>query len=917
MAEMAVSLAIEQLLPLLRKEANLLTGIHKEFAYIKDELESIQAFLKDAEKRAAVEGDNIREGVKIWVKQVIGVAFRIEDIIDECMIYVPRKPCHPKCPESLHKIVQLIKTLIPRHRIGSEIRQIKSSVCKIKERSERYDFQIQPQESSGIQNAKWYDPRLVTLHMEEIDVVGFQESREKLIGWLVKGRVERTVVSVVGMGGQGKTTLAKNVFDSKEVSGHFACRVWITVSESYTIEGLLRDMLRKFSQSRDITTEMDRKSLIDEVRNYLQQTRYVIVFDDVWNMHFWNEIESAVIDNKNGSKIFITTRNINVALSCKKSSFVKVHELQPLTEEQSLELFTKKAFQFDKCCPKELIDISYDIVKKCKGLPLAIVAIGGLLSLRDKNAIEWKRFCENLSSELNKDSHLTGIKEILSLSYDDLPYHLRSCLLYFGLYPEDYEIESKILLRQWIAEGFVKEEKGKTLEEVAETYLSELINRSLVQTSLINIDGKVKSCRVHDLLRGMIFEKFEDLSFCCHISEDSQSSLSKQFRRLSIETNSNDLMASIEGSHVRSLLVFTDKEITEDFVNKITTKFKLLKVLDFKDTSLSFVPRNIGNLIHLKYLSFRNTDVKSLPKSIGMLQNLETLDVRGTDIHEMPKEISKLRKLLHLRGYTMSFIKLKDAIGEMTSLQSLRYVLLDAEEVVELFQELKKLKQLRELGLVRLRREHGSVLSSLVNEMQHLEKLHIREKPTNTNEVNIDLHLISCPPMLRDLRLYGKLEKLPEWIPKLQNLVELKLECSQLTDDPMESLKHMQNLLSLFIGHHGYEGQSLYFQNGGFHKLKELNIGNSSSLCSIIIDKGSLCSLRKLELWRNTKLKTVPTGIQHLEKLKNLNIWDMPTEFVQSIAPNGGKEHWIIEHVPFVEFYPPGGKSVRYLKTKN
>jgi disease resistance protein RPM1 len=205
MAEMAVSLAIQQLLPLLRKEANLLRGIHKEFAYIKDELESIQAFLKDAEKRAAVEGDNVREGVKIWVKQVIGVAFRIEDITDEYMIYEPRKPRHPKYPDSLHKIVQLIKTLIPRHRIGSEIREIKSSVCMIKERSDRYGFQIQPQESSGIQNAKWYDPRLV--HMEEIDVVRFQESREILIGWLVKGRVERTVVSVVGKGGQGDKCL--------------------------------------------------------------------------------------------------------------------------------------------------------------------------------------------------------------------------------------------------------------------------------------------------------------------------------------------------------------------------------------------------------------------------------------------------------------------------------------------------------------------------------------------------------------------------------------------------------------------------------------------------------------------------------------------------------------------------------------
>jgi len=109
------------------------------------------------------------------------------------------------------------------------------------------------------------------------------------------------------------------------------------------------------------------------------------------------------------------------------------------------------------------------------------------------------------------------------------------------------------------------------------------------------------------------------------------------------------------------------------------------------------------------------------------------------------------------------------------------------------------------------------------------------------------------------------------------------------------------------------------FENGGFRKLKELNIGNSSSLCSIIIYKGSLCFLRKLEFWRNTQLKTVPTGIQHLEKLHVLSIWDMRMliEFVQSIAPNGGKEHWTIEHVPIIEFYPAGDKSVRYLRTKN
>ncbi|KAL5077398.1 hypothetical protein RYX36_016382 [Vicia faba] len=278
----------------------------------------------------------------------------------------------------------------------------------------------------------------------------------------------------------------------------------------------MRDMLKELykqikDDSRQDISQMNQRSLISELRIHLQKKRYVFVFDDVWNKYFWDEIEHALIDNINGSKIFFTTRNMEVATYCKKSSFIEVHELQPLTDEQSFELFNKKAFQFDfdGCCPKELIDISFEITRKCKGLPLAIVAIGGLLSTKKKDAIEWKRFSENMTLELN-----TGIKQILSFSYNDLPFYLRSCLLYFGMYPEDYKVNTKRLIRQWIAEGFVKEERGNTLEEVAERYLSELIQRSLVQVSSVRIDGKPKSCCVHDLIRMMILEKCEDLSFC-------------------------------------------------------------------------------------------------------------------------------------------------------------------------------------------------------------------------------------------------------------------------------------------------------------------------------------------------------------------------------------------------------------------
>ncbi|RDY08271.1 Disease resistance protein RPM1, partial [Mucuna pruriens] len=553
MAEIALSFALEKLLSLLQEEAKLLWGIPKEFAAIKKELEYIQAFLKDADTRAAYKGDNANEGIKIWVKDLREASFLIEDVIDEYMLYVKQQPREPGCAALLSKIIRFIETLMPRRQIASEIQKIKSDVDEIMQRGKNYNFVNQPASSQSVQR---HDPRPDSRFLKDDEVVGFEGPRDKLISWLVEGPAKRTVISVFGMGGLGKTTLVGKVFNNAKVRAHFDSHAWITVSQSYTVEDLMRKLLIKLCKEEQKgppqhISEMDRDSLVDEVREHFQQKRYVVIFDDVWSAKLWGEVEPAMLDNNNGSRILITTRKMNVVDSCRNSPSNKVHELKPLSFEKSMELFCKKAFRCDNngCCPEDL----------------------------------------------------------------------------------------------WIAEGFVKDEEGKSLEEVAQQYLTELVGRSLVQVSLFSIDDKVKWCYVHDVLRDMILEKFQDLNFCQHISKENELVSSGMIRRLSITTNSNDLLGSIESSHIRSLFVFRGEKsrLSNEFVQRIPTKYRLLKVLHFEDSGWDFVLGNWENLAQLRYLKLGGspTTIENLLKCIGKLQNLETLDIRCSDFKKIPKEI--------------------------------------------------------------------------------------------------------------------------------------------------------------------------------------------------------------------------------------------------------------------------------------
>ncbi|PQM42684.1 disease resistance protein RPM1-like [Prunus yedoensis var. nudiflora] len=365
------------------------------------------------------------------------------------------------------------------------------------------------------------------------------------------------------------------------------------------------------------------------------------------------------------------------------------------------------------------------------------------------------------------------------------------------------------------------EQRGKTLEDIAKEYLIELIQRSLVQVSLVdNSNAKFRECQVHDVMReAVILLRSGDLSFSQFLEENSR--FNENFRHLSVYSNAYNIFGSIKNSRAHSLCFFNGIGESQ---NPLTTcsnlykRFKLLRVLDFEDSLLDNLPEEVGYMCHLKYLSLRNTRVKILPKSMGKLVNLETLDLKFSLVHQIPIEINKLPKLRSLLAYIedkskeFSFTKrrgvvIQDGIECWENLQKLYFV----EATDSLVKEVGNLKQLRRFGIQKLTIKQGKDLCVSIGKMPHLRSLEVQA--INSDEI-IDLQHISSPPQrLQTLFLIGRLEKLPDWIARLCLLTRLELYWSRLAGihDLLKVLQVLPNLMRLFI-YEAFSCEELHFE---------------------------------------------------------------------------------------------------------
>ncbi|KAL6201584.1 hypothetical protein ACLB2K_025297 [Fragaria x ananassa] len=911
MALSATDLLIGKLATILENEGTAISGVRDEVDKIKLELLSMKAFLEDAEAKKVQ-----TEGEKLWVASIRDLAYDVEDIIDEFMYHMYEKQIGGRLSRGLHKTIHAPSNILFRRKIAKKLQKITETIKAIPERNQRYGFGIAGGTSTTEDTYKWVQNQAESSFLvAEDELVGIEDKKQILMGWLMDKEQNQTVVSVVGMGGSGKTTLAAKTYTNDRVKKHFNCYAWITVSQTYVVVDLFRSLIKELHKSRkeDIPANLNAMShteLQDILVHYLESKRYLVVLDDVWDIKVWKEIRVSLCDKRLGSRIIMTTRKEDIA----SSSFgveSHVHHIQPLQNSDAWELFRRKAFStnHDKACPPELDLLARELVEKCEGLPLAVVALGGLMSSK-KSPDQWHGFYKSLNWHFNHNLLLNPLKSLLLLSFNDLPSQLKHCFLYCSLFPEDYLIARKRLIRLWIAEGFVEHTKGVTPEEVADGYLLELCFRSMLQVVERNETGRPKQVKMHDLMRELALSISEKEKFG-HVYDGREVMEDISTRRLAIHSTGNvgEIKFFLGMSKIRSLLIFADDMPSLSFLNKYLSRFKLLRSLDLEDFETDELPDAVVHLFNLRYLNLKGTSIKELPESIGRLRNLQFLNIKDSMIESLPQGITKLLNLRHLIMYrytrnSLEFKSFKFVSGTKAPSNICQLLKLQCLSVIEsegnIIKLIGNMTQLRSIGMSNVKERDEIDLWASIEKLTLLRSLEL----TATNEEEILPVVGKCPPLphLRHLCLSGRLQKAIPWFSTLHSLTTLQLHWSRLDveEDILPQVEALPNLTRLSLSN-TYVGEELCFRRG-FLKLIKLEWLNFALLKKITIEKGAMPNLHCLSVFHCLNLKTVPLGLEYLSNLQTLELLLVPVEIIRSMLP-GGVNRSQVQHIPEIRHY--------------
>ncbi|XP_078153420.1 putative disease resistance RPP8-like protein 2 isoform X2 [Carex rostrata] len=870
MAESIVKFVLSKLTDVVVKEALLLYNIDEQVETVTRQLGWIQAFMKDADKKQITD-----ERQKHWVKEMRDVAYLIEDAIDTFLSKISLKPEKPiGMMESMKKKLKTTKELPVVHKLVHEITKIQTRLTEIETSRVRYGINTLGEDSGEIK----LPIRPPVLPDIDPDIVGFKEDQDNIVKELLDETTKtRSVVSIWGVGGLGKTTLAQKVYNCDDIKTQFELRIWVAISQKFE----LIDILRKVAKQLQLPIDPSKQSndFLTEIHGSLRDKKYLIVFDDVWTDELWTQIGEALPNKNNGSRVLITTRSSEVAKDADPTC--EPYKLGFLTKELSVELFLKKALPNhdpNKSTFNDLCDITDQFVQKCGALPLALVVLGGLLSRKPHNYIAWSKVLQTMSWHANDGKKCS---EIIGTSYEDLPFALKSCFLYFAAFPEDCDIDAESLIRMWVAEGFIPQEDNRTLEETAESYLEDLVQRSLVQVKSRHFDGSIEHCCIHDLLRDLAIQKAKEDNFLVVYSHPDcdQQSLSRA-RRVAVHHPDCDKL--VMSQNLRTLLCFDGKVMPN------CSKQKLLKVVS-SNTSLESV--DVGmfeGLCQLRYLNLRGNlgdkctggddkyGKRYLEKVIGTMKCIQTLEVILVTRREtfptyiFPDCAWNMKELRHI--WTGSFRPELPPSTELSNLQTLGVVTTNESWKTRF----PHLPNIRTLDLLHDKSCSWMVVANFLGTLKNLISLNLNS--SFSGDI-FDMREFPFYQNLKSLTLYSNNNEMATDIVMLPpHLIYLEIRNFHFQQDVMPVLENLHCLKSLgLLGFNKPYNRKMRCSTKGFNQLEQLKLFCITVLEDWEIEEGALPILRELKI-KKCKELCVPQGLRHLTNLQKLEWWGVGDE---------------------------------------
>lgn len=782
-----LKVAGDKLVSLITSEFAAIMRVKKDLSELQDIHDEITSWLSLVCGRAIETDPSLR-----WVTKLTDLAYSIDDLLDEVQLEVEkRKIDRDDEKQAIFCCVYAKeKTFLFRSKVAHRIKEIKMTYSTIlKQRSNTNTIM------NNLPMDRPVSSRMINRTIGELSMLGNVEEskiptrdkeKDKIISKLLESNEgqDGSVISVVGLGGSGKTTLAKHICHDSKIKEHFKYNVfWVHVSQEFDVENLISKLFEAIVEQKSYLHAQ--RHMLREISNKLSGNKFLLVLDDAWHedRNDWEQFMLHLKSGVPGSKILLTTRDRKVAESVKSRY---IFNLAFLSEAESWNLFLKSSGCAEKELDYKFIRVGKDTVNKCGGVPLAIKTLGGILCEK-KEISTWRAISQ--SDLWNAKSIKDRVFVSLKLSYIHLADELKQCFTFCSIFSKGYEIYKDHLIAQWIAHGFINPISEEQSEDIGNDYFDSLVNVGFLHNPCESWNSKRLIYKMHDLIHDLTRQILMDEVVTC-LPNNLTANCTNKGRYLSLiscsENVDRDLFDKVHALFVSGnpSVIQLDKKVC--YVHSVTLQYTVKDLSPFPPFVLKFV--------YIRYLEIRNSRCSGPPSAISGCWNLQTLlFIDCSRLVSLPMSIGKLKKLRTLEiSKGTDFEGLPRSIGDCQDLRHLQ--LYSCDELKEIPQSICNIQNLRVLHIVRCPFVK-QLPKEFIGKLSNLQTINL-----SNSSLFKDLPSTFASCTLRALNLSRtSVSILPQWVTSIGSLECIDLEdCNKLVELP-KSIGNLKKLKSLYI----------------------------------------------------------------------------------------------------------------------